>query len=715
MQKCALLFVGTGQVSERRMGNTGQHPPRFSTLAYLEQAALYPDRRSDALDQALNAIAHEVAAVGTALLWPRMDGVSPWQVKYAGGRKKEMQRWLNSRLDASLQKTISAFAESTPCFPEARPTLFPLRPHALPLSGLWVVWPLEDLNSAFVAEDMDGIRQALESFVEVEHKEQLYFRDKNNPLCSEVAQALRNRDNQGLPALLILARIISDADVAYWGSVRDDFVDVEWHLGARNTGFGFQLPVGQGVGGRAFARAEAFGVPDYQNCQYRYPGVSDVADKEEVRSSLAVPVRSSTPQAGGVLFTARRTVAPFSAAQRLLLLRLARSIEPVPSLWPAPRYFFAPGTDNLKATRPGLRHILLHSNQVEDVESWLEQSIGGAAMLVDDEGRPYVPDNNDRFERLRFSSKAEEHGPQIVPLTSFQVGGGRGSLYLWPSVDLPPAGWPDFLDDIVVACSIVIDRVKQAHDRLNEQRSRWLKSLMEGRATSRSRREGNRLGLSVDQGEVWAIAWEPKMIESTDQTRLTMLAEGAVLDELGSPLVVLDDGIGISLFKEPAQSEPSVVRDELLKYLGPDPLWPVHGASYDSFDGLEDAMLRTVKLIERIRRDGVGRYISEVSSWGLDSLLENSKVSEEMVAFASRLLEPLLTYDRNTRSQLTETFCLALTLGSYEEAARRLFVHANTIQYRMRARPAYARPRALEDANQRTNVPKGAGRPTVGV
>jgi hypothetical protein len=595
-----------------------------------------------------------------------------------------MQRWLNSRLDASLQGTSSNFAETTPCLSKSRPALFPLCPHALASSGLWVVWPHENLNPAFVAEDMDVIRQALESFLEVEHKERLYFRDKNNPLGSEVAQALRNRDKQGLPALLTLARIIGDADVAYWGSVRDDFVDVEWHLGAKSIGFGFQLPVGQGVGGRAFARAEAFGIPDYQNCQYRYPGVSDVADKEEVRSSLAVPVRGSTPQTGAVLFVARRTVASFSAAQRLLLLRLARSIEPVPGLWPAPRHFFAPGADSPKATRPELRHISLHSNQVEDVESWLEQFIGGPAILVDDKGRPYVPAKNDRFERLQFSSKAEEHGPQVVPLTSFGVAGECGSLYLWPSVDLPPAEWPDFLDDIVVACSIVVDRVKQAHDRLNEQRFRWIKSVMEGRRTQHSRREGNRLGLSVDRGEVWAIAWEPKTIESTEQTRLTMLAEGAVLDQLGIPLVVLDDGIGISLLKEPAQSEPSAVRDELLKYFGPAPLWLVHGAIYDSFDGLEDAILRTVRLIKGIRRDDDGRYISEVSSWGLDSLLENPKVSKEMVAFASSLLGPLLIYDRNTRSQLTETFCLALTSGSYEEAARRLFVHANTIQYRMR-------------------------------
>lgn len=665
------------------MGNTRQDP-RFSALAYLEQAALYPDQRSAALNHALKAIAHDVTAVGTALLRPRTDGVVPWQVKYVGAQEKEMQRWLNSRLDASLQATMLAFAERTPCFPELRSALFPLHPHALPLSGLWIVWPREDLNAPFVAENMDAFRRALESFVEVEYKEQLYFRDKNNPLGSEVAQALKNRDNQGLPALLTLARIVSDADFTYWGSVRDALVEVEWHLGAKSTGFGFQLPVGQGVGGRAFARADAFGVPDYQNCQYRYPGVSDIADKEEIRSTLAIPVRSSAPQAGAVLFAVRRTVAPFSAAQRLSLLRLVRSIEPVPGLWPTPRRFFASGADDPKATRPELRQILLHSNQVQDVESWLEQFIRGPAMLVDDKGRPYVPSNNDRFERLRFSSKAEEHGPQIVPLTSFEAASERSSLYLWPSVDLPPTGWPDFLDDIVVACNIVIDRVKQAHGRLDQQRSHWLKGVMEGRATSCSRREGNRLGLSVDQGEVWAIAWGSKTIASADQTRLRMLAEDTVLDQLGSPFVVLDDGIGISLLKGPVRREPSAIRDELLKYFGPAPLWLVHGATYDSFDSLEDALLRTIRLIKEIRRNGDGRYILEVNSWGLDSLLENPKLSEEMAAFASNLLEPLLTYDRNTKSQLTETFCLALTLGSYEEAARRLFVHANTVQYRMR-------------------------------
>lgn len=684
-------------MGEKRMRNT-RLDLWSSVLTHLEEAALNPEQRSAALSHALEASARVTVAMGTALLRPHAGGVVPWQVSYAGARNEEMQRWLRSCLDPSLKAATSALMKSAPCFPGVKPALFPLHPQTSHLSGLWIVWPSEDLSLASVAEETEHFRQALESFLEVEHKEQLYFRDKNDPLGSEVTQALRKRDDQGLPALLTLARMVSDADFTYWGGVRDNLVEVEWHLGAKSTGFGFQLPVGQGVGGRAFARSEAFGVADYQNCQYRYPGVSEAADIEEIRSTLAVPVRGSAPQVGAVLYAVRRTVAPFSATQRLLLLRLMRSIEPVPGLWPPPQHFFASGTAHLQETKKSeLRQILLHSTQVQDIESWLEQLIKGPAILVDSGGRPYAYSNNDRFEQLRFSLEAKEHSPQIVHLRGSEAAGQRGCLYLWPSVH-PPKGWPDFIDDVVATCNIVIDRMEQTQDRLNQQRSHWLTGVKDGRITPRSRREGNRLGLCVDQGEVWAIAWDPGQAENTEQTRLRMLAEDVALDQLGSPLVVLDGGIGVFLLKEPARIKPSSVRDEILKYFGPSPLWVVHGAVYDSFDGLEEALVHTIELIKVIRREGDRRYISEVNSWGLDSLLENPKLSDEIAAFADNLLRPLLTYDKNTGTQVTETFCLALALGSYDEVARRLFVHANTIQYRMR--------RAKQILGRDPNLPK---------
>ncbi len=657
----------------------GLYGPRLLGPGLVERAALDPRRRPAALYRALEAFVNSVPAQGTALIRPSPEGSSPWRAEYAGTREEEMRRWLRDRLDESLEATMLALAEMAPCSPDARPLMFPLYPRTSPAGGLWVVWPYANLEPP--GEETGGFREALETLVEVENEERLHFRGGAD--LPELAQALRQGDDGALPALLDLTRRIGGADLAYWGSVHDETVNVEWHRGALDGGFGFELPLGQGVGGRAFAGDETFEIVDYRNCQYRYPGVSDVTDGEEVRSTLAIPVHSEAPQAGAVLYAGRRTVAPFSPAQRLLLSRLARSVEPVSALWSAPRHFFIRDTDRTKDLKCGLRSILLHSSQVQDIESWAERLVRGPAVMVGPGGHPYVLGNLDRLERLR-NSPTGDHGPQAVALANSETGGGRGHLYLWPSADLPLSEWPDLLDDLAAACNVVIDRMEHAYDRLNHQRSHWLRSVLEGGLDPQSRREGNRLGLPTDRGEVWAVAWEKQAGSDGNQLRLKMLAEDVVLDLQDSPFIVLDDDIGVLLLKDHTRKNPSHLRDELLKIFGPAPLWLVHGARYNSFEGLENALLQSVKAIRRVRQEDDESYISEVNGEGLDSLLENPRLSEDLFAFADSLLAPVLAYDEEHGTQLAETLCLSLLLDSTEEVSRRLYVHANTVRYRTR-------------------------------
>lgn len=85
----------------------------------------------------------------------------PWKVEYVGTRKEEMQRWLRSRLDPSLKATTLALEEEAPLFPGIKPALFPLHPQVPAASGLWIVWPSEDLTIASMAEDTEYFRQAL--------------------------------------------------------------------------------------------------------------------------------------------------------------------------------------------------------------------------------------------------------------------------------------------------------------------------------------------------------------------------------------------------------------------------------------------------------------------------------------------------------------------------------------------------------------------------
>lgn len=658
----------------------GLYGPLSLGPVLLERAAMEPCRRSMALYRALETVVNSVPATGNALIRPSYDGSSPWLIEYAGTRREETYRWLLGCLHESLEATMLAVSEKAPCSQGAKSAMFPLRTRTHSAGGLWIVWPYTDLEPA--DEALDDFRDALEALIEVEGEERRHFRVGED--FTEMARALRRGDEGALSELLGLTRRIGGADLAYWGTVHDDRVDVEWHLGARDGGFGFELPLGQGVGGRAFASDETFEIPDYRNCQYRYPGVSDVTDSEDVRSTLAIPLHGADPQAGAVLYAGRRAVVPFSPAQRILLSRLARNIEPVGRLWPAPRLTFDRREEDLKDMRSGLRRVLLHSNQVQDVEEWAERLVRGPAILVDYRKRPYVLGNIERFERLRSATVTKEPGPQRIPLATSGVSGERGHVYLWPSVDLPLAQWPDLFDDLAATCNVVIDRMEHAYDRLNHRRSHWIRGMLEGRADPHARREGNRLGLPTDRGEVWAVAWRTQTERGSQQLRSRMLAEDLVLDLLDSPFIALDEDIGVLLLKKHARMKPPSLRDELLKVFGPAPLWLVHGAAYDSFEGLEKALRQTVKAIHRVRREDDERYVSEVHSRGLDSLLENPRLSGDLSVFADNLLEPVLAYDEAHGTRMTETLCQVLTSNSTEEVAERLFVHANTVRYRAR-------------------------------
>jgi DNA-binding PucR family transcriptional regulator len=67
----------------------------------------------------------------------------------------------------------------------------------------------------------------------------------------------------------------------------------------------------------------------------------------------------------------------------------------------------------------------------------------------------------------------------------------------------------------------------------------------------------------------------------------------------------------------------------------------------------------------------------------LESLLANPRLTEDLHTFATKLLTPLLEYDRGKGTDLTTTFVLAQTLGSTQTVGDELGVHVNTIRYRL--------------------------------
>lgn len=122
----------------------------------------------------------------------------------------------------------------------------------------------------------------------------------------------------------------------------------------------------------------------------------------------------------------------------------------------------------------------------------------------------------------------------------------------------------------------------------------------------------------------------------------------------------------------------------LLRYFGPAPLWLAHGASYDSFEGLRPSLRKTMDAAREARKERDGRHVVEVGGRGLDALLDNPRLSGELSDFADNVLGPLLERDEAAGSRLTDTSCRALASGSTAETAKSLFVHENTVRYRVR-------------------------------
>ena len=662
--------------------------PWGEAVHYLKSAALLPQQRGEMLARALQEFLTCLPAAATALIWPCQDRKVPWKVYYAGMRQETMRRWLSARLDPSLDVTIGVLQHDLTSLSDLPfPLLIRLQPAPVFLPGLWIVWTaLSPLPGAAV-DCLERVRQTLEAVLEVEGSEEQYF-STSSPLHDRaLIEGLAQGDAHALSAFLSLMRVVGKAEFTFWGRAYQDVVEVTGHLGAKQNGFGFALPRGHGVGGRI----AAYGTPivivgDYRNSPYRDPSVSNVVDGEQIRSAFALPVRSHTGQetsahVAAVLYATRRTVTPFSLSERLLVQRLARLLEPLP-LASRPSSFLSPGLPHFPDQKAAWYDLVLHANRIESLEAWTDQFIKGTVIVTDSDGRPYVSARSEQLEQVRAASGSQADAVQVLSLNAPGVA-LPGQIYLRSSIPLPPPEWPDFFADLVVACNLVIARMEQAHDHLTRQREQWLQALLREKSLQQINQDGYRLGLPVEQGQIWVIAWPTQRMPARQSARKRMLAESIVLDHLKSPLLFFGDDISVILLDEYAQQQPSRLRDALLKQCAPHPLWIVYGARYHSLHDLKMMLTHAIPFAQKVRREARGEYLLDMQTPGLDNLLENPRLAGDLRDFAARLLAPLLAYDTAKGTHLTTTFVLAQTLGSAQAVADQLAVHVNTIRYRL--------------------------------
>ncbi len=662
--------------------------PWGEVIHYLKVAALSPQRRSEMIARALQEVLICLPAVGTALIWPCQDKKVPWKIYYSGTRQQTMQRWIAARLSPSLDITIGVLQHDLSSLSDMPfPHLVRLQPSPILPAGLWIVWTAYTPLSSAASDCLERVHRTWEALIEVESSEEQYFSSSSPLYDRALIEALAKGDAYALSVVLSLTRLVGKADFTFWGRAYEDVVEVAHHMGAKQQGFGFALPHGRGVGGRI----AAYGTPivvveDYRTSSYRDPIISDIVDREQIRSAIALPVRYSKGEETGtgvaaVLYVTNRTPKPFSLAERLLVQRLTRQLEPLPPTSRAST-FLSPDLSHLTDQKAAWYDLVLHANRMESLETWIDQFIKGTIIVTDSEGHPYVVARTEELAQMRAAFDRPRDSVQIISLQAPGVA-SPGQAYLRSSIPLPPHDWPDFIADLVMACNLIITRMEQTHDHLARQREQWLQALLQEKPLPQISQDGYRLGLPIEEGQIWVIAWSLQKKLGKQSARQRMFAENIVLDHLKSPLLFSGDDIGIILLDEHAQHQPSKLYNALLTQCAPHPLWIVYGARYRSLQDLKTTLIQTMALAQKARREAHSEYLLDIQTPGLESLLENPRLAEDLHRFASRLLAPLLEYDSTKGTDLTTTFVLAQTLGSAQAVGEELGVHVNTIRYRL--------------------------------
>lgn len=636
-------------------------PSLFRDLQY---AAIYPNKRHYFIFRSLNKYLSMTEAIGVALIRYATRDVNEYKVIYCGQDQAKMDHWLNGRVVPSMDVTIANLDRTPSIFPNAKTQFIPYE------EGLFVIWHHHEIT--IFDEFHKTLSDYLKAISYIEKSEQTYFFNTEQPFEPELSKLIAHKDQDGLTELLSLTKTVSDSDFVFWGDATSKHVEVATHLGSENNGFGFRLPIGQGIGGHAAQNKSLLQVGDYKNCEYRYQEVSTAVDRENVRTVFALPIKDQEANTSGVLYASNREVKPFSIQTNLMLLRLGHSIEPLTKQRELKQFF----TENHYATfvrekKQELRNIIQNARQVAELEIWLAELVKGEVMILNKKGQSYTTQPAETLQTKKqrpFSFPLEQDQKQL------------GELLIWTDMTLPLKGWVDFMDDVISAIYIILEREKRVYRAIELERSQWINSLLHSQTVPHSQYEkGIRLRLPVDRGEIWTIYWETEEEQLTTREKIQL--EEVVLKKMKNPLI-FSGNLGFILFDKPWPCQPEELRNHLLKVL-PVTTWMVHSARYATFQKLQDSLIQLQLLIERISTFGQKKYVLEFNDFGLDHLLTNPNVTDDLNKFALNALEPIIKYDQKNGTQFTKTLALSLVYPSPADVASRLFIHRNTVHYRV--------------------------------
>lgn len=637
----------------------------------LEKAAMHFKKRNYFLYRAFNKYIafNDVQAIAFIRFSPMFP--NGYDIIYVGTERDLFKRWIQPLMAETVETTMLNITNTS-----ETAFLPPQQIHSFD-EGIILQWTAEQPKNPLLIQ---LLYEGLKAISYVELKEYDYFYELGTPFDDEVARAIQKKDQDGLIELLSLTKLMTNSDITFWGETTSREVEVDMHLGSKNNDFGFLLPVGEGIGGLAAQENVVLQVDDYQNCPYRYKDVSMTVDEEKIRTVFALPLKDQEKNTSGILYVANRTINPLPLEKKFLLLRLGHQLEPIVRRTDI-RQFSTPSerASFFHRKKDELRHISQHARTFKEVNTWLASLLKGKVTFIQ-EGQ----------------TKNNEPSEPDYTFAVTRTDRNLGTLYIWTDIKLPlETEWPDLIEDVIHTLFIIDERNERFYHLADLERSQWLHNMLHA-PTDRDAlyKQGVKLHVPVDQGEVWAFFINKKGDFLSLEEKMKL--ESVALHHMREP-IYFSGTSGYIVFDRSIDCTPEQLRNDMLALL-PKEMWLIHQATYTTFSELQTVLARLQTLLKTTTEQQMNTYVLTFEHFGLDHLLSNPRIAEDLQSFASNLLKDIIAYDEEHDSELTKTLALSLVYQSPSKVAKKLFIHPNTVHYRVN--------RAKQLLNNQTEDPR---------
>ena len=492
-----------------------------------------------------------------------------------------------------------------------------------------------------------------------------------------------------LAAIVRRARLLLHADMTYL-SLNDEQEGASYMKvtdGALTPEFRtLRLPLGTGLLGLVAQSGEPYFTEDYQADErfVHRDYIDDAVAGEQIRAILGVPLTVEGTVIGALL-AVHRSVRPFPASEVALLtsfaahaavaLENARLFEQADEANTQLRAR-SEATERAAHAHDLLTDVLLHGGGVVEVADVLAQVLGGRLSVFDDEGRPLAgdgsvtPDVEAGISEARTSGRCVHTGAGAWVAVAAAREEHLGTIVLR---DAEPLDQPErrTLERGALVVALVLLFGRSEAEAESKVRGELLVDLVSGRdldaalLRERARQQGADLDADLaiavaepatdQQGArvVASLARDMQGIGGVHQGQIVVLAPEDPL-ELGERLRGRFDGVtvGVAACSGGVERIPAAWREAR----------------------------QSLAALVRLGRTG---EVSDPAGLGLARLVLGKNGPDELEAFISGTLGPVIDYDAERDTRLIETLEAWFAAGGARDTADRLHVHPNTVAQRL--------------------------------